>query len=92
MTGQAQWAIVGLILVAIAAWLLWSFARARGGPTTGPTSADTERHLTSATTEVPLAVRCSSCSPPSASEWSCEEASRDASRRRCDDVHVSSKS
>ena len=33
MTGQAQWAIIGLILVAIAAWLLWSFARARGGPT-----------------------------------------------------------
>jgi hypothetical protein len=34
MTGQAQWAIFGLILVAIAAWLLWSFARARGGPST----------------------------------------------------------
>ena len=33
MTGQAQWAIIGLILVAIAAWLLWSFARARCGST-----------------------------------------------------------
>jgi hypothetical protein len=33
MTGQSQWAIIGIVLVVFAAWLLWSFARERGGPT-----------------------------------------------------------
>jgi len=29
MTGQVQWAVIGLILVLVAAWLLWGFLRAR---------------------------------------------------------------
>jgi hypothetical protein len=30
MTGQTMWAIIGLVLVVLGAWLLWSIAR-RGG-------------------------------------------------------------
>jgi uncharacterized membrane protein YeaQ/YmgE (transglycosylase-associated protein family) len=30
MTGQTQWAIIGAVLLVVAAWLLWSFARSRG--------------------------------------------------------------
>jgi hypothetical protein len=30
MSGQAMWAIIGLVLVVVGAWLLWSLARGRG--------------------------------------------------------------
>jgi hypothetical protein len=30
MTGQPQWAVIGVVLVLVAAWLLWGVARARG--------------------------------------------------------------
>ncbi len=30
MTGQTQWAVIGAVLVIVAAWLLWGVARARG--------------------------------------------------------------
>jgi hypothetical protein len=30
MSGQLQWAIIGLVLVAVGGWLLWSLVRARG--------------------------------------------------------------
>jgi hypothetical protein len=30
MSGQAMWAVIGLVLVVVGAWLLWSLARARG--------------------------------------------------------------
>jgi hypothetical protein len=30
MTGNPMWAIIGLVLVVVGAWLLWSLARARG--------------------------------------------------------------
>ncbi|HYW90405.1 MAG TPA: hypothetical protein VFB50_21730 [Chloroflexota bacterium] len=29
MTGQAMWAIIGAVLVVIAAWLLWSVVQSR---------------------------------------------------------------
>jgi hypothetical protein len=29
MSGQAMWAIIGLVLVVVGGWLLWSIARAR---------------------------------------------------------------
>jgi len=29
MSGQAMWAIIGLVLVIVGGWLLWSLARAR---------------------------------------------------------------
>jgi hypothetical protein len=29
MTGQLQWAVIGAVLIVIAAWLLWGFARDR---------------------------------------------------------------
>jgi hypothetical protein len=29
MSGQSMWAIIGLVLVIVGAWLLWSLARAR---------------------------------------------------------------
>jgi hypothetical protein len=29
MTGQRQWAIIGLVLLAIGIWLLWSVVQAR---------------------------------------------------------------
>ena len=29
MSGQAQWAVIGLVLVVVGAWLLWSFTRGR---------------------------------------------------------------
>ena len=29
MTGQVQWAIIGLVLLVIGAWLLWSVVQAR---------------------------------------------------------------
>jgi hypothetical protein len=37
MSGQSMWAIIGLVLLVVGAWLLWSLARARGsiGPTRG---------------------------------------------------------
>jgi hypothetical protein len=30
MTGQLQWAVIGVVLILVAAWLLWGFVRARG--------------------------------------------------------------
>ncbi len=30
MSGQAQWAIIGLVLVVVGGWLLWSLLRASG--------------------------------------------------------------
>jgi hypothetical protein len=30
MTGQAQWAVIGVVLIIVAAWLVWGAARARG--------------------------------------------------------------
>jgi hypothetical protein len=30
MSGQAMWAIIGLVLVVVGGWLVWSVARARG--------------------------------------------------------------
>jgi len=30
MTGQLQWAVIGAVLIVLAAWLLWGFARERG--------------------------------------------------------------
>ncbi len=30
MSGQSQWAIIGLVVVAAGGWLLWSLVRARG--------------------------------------------------------------
>ena len=30
MTGQTMWAVIGLVLIVIAAWLLWSTYRSRG--------------------------------------------------------------
>jgi hypothetical protein len=30
MTGQPQWAVVGAVLIVLAAWLLWGFFRLRG--------------------------------------------------------------
>lgn len=30
MTGQAQWAVIGVVLILVAAWLLWGVTRARG--------------------------------------------------------------
>jgi hypothetical protein len=29
MSGQSMWAIIGLVLLIVGAWLLWSLARAR---------------------------------------------------------------
>ena len=29
MSGQAMWAIIGLVLLVVGAWLLWSLVRAR---------------------------------------------------------------
>jgi len=29
MTGQLQWAVIGLVLIVVAAWLLWGFVRSR---------------------------------------------------------------
>ncbi|MGI9147411.1 MAG: hypothetical protein ACR2IK_12785 [Chloroflexota bacterium] len=29
MSGQAMWAIIGLVLLIVGAWLMWSLARAR---------------------------------------------------------------
>ena len=31
MTGQAQWAAIGVVLILVAAWLLWSAVQQRGG-------------------------------------------------------------
>jgi hypothetical protein len=33
MTGQLMWAIIGLVLVIVGAWLLWSLARRSAGAT-----------------------------------------------------------
>jgi hypothetical protein len=30
MSGQSMWAIIGLVLLIVGGWLLWSLARARG--------------------------------------------------------------
>ncbi len=30
MTGQAQWAVIGVVLILVAAWLLWSAIQQRG--------------------------------------------------------------
>jgi hypothetical protein len=30
MTGQPQWAVIGIVLIVVAAWLIWGAARARG--------------------------------------------------------------
>jgi hypothetical protein len=30
MSGQPQWAIIGVVLVLVGAWLLWTLARGRG--------------------------------------------------------------
>jgi hypothetical protein len=30
MSGQLTWAIIGLVLAVVGAWLLWSFVRSRG--------------------------------------------------------------
>jgi hypothetical protein len=30
MSGKPMWAIIGLVLVVVGGWLLWSVARARG--------------------------------------------------------------
>jgi hypothetical protein len=30
MTGQLQWAVIGVVLLVVAAWLVWGAARARG--------------------------------------------------------------
>ena len=30
MTGQMQWAVIGVVLILLAAWLLWGVARERG--------------------------------------------------------------
>jgi hypothetical protein len=30
MTGQARWAVIGVVLIIIAAWLVWGVARSRG--------------------------------------------------------------
>ena len=30
MSGQLTWAIIGLVLVVVGVWLLWSFVRSRG--------------------------------------------------------------
>jgi len=30
MTGQPQWAVIGVVLIFVAAWLLWGVFRARG--------------------------------------------------------------
>lgn len=30
MTGQLQWAVIGAVLIVVAGWLLWGFARDRG--------------------------------------------------------------
>jgi hypothetical protein len=35
MTGQIQWAIIGLVLVVVGAWLLWSVIRGRQTASTG---------------------------------------------------------
>jgi hypothetical protein len=29
MSGQLMWAVIGLVLVVVGVWLLWSFARGR---------------------------------------------------------------
>jgi hypothetical protein len=29
MSGQIMWAIIGLVLVVVGAWLMWTFARSR---------------------------------------------------------------
>jgi hypothetical protein len=31
MTGQPQWAVIGVVLILVAAWLLWSALQQRGG-------------------------------------------------------------
>jgi hypothetical protein len=31
MTGQPQWAVIGVVLILVAAWLLWSAIQQRGG-------------------------------------------------------------
>ena len=33
MSGQAMWAIIGLVVALVGAWLLWGAARGRGAPT-----------------------------------------------------------
>ncbi|HEY1297984.1 MAG TPA: hypothetical protein VGJ60_33305 [Chloroflexota bacterium] len=38
MTGQVQWAIIGLVLVLVAAWLLWGFLRLRARASTRSTT------------------------------------------------------
>jgi hypothetical protein len=30
MTGQGQWAVIGIVLIVIAAWLVWSAMQQRG--------------------------------------------------------------
>jgi glucose dehydrogenase len=34
MSGQSMWAIIGLVVLVIGAWLLWSVARQRRAPAT----------------------------------------------------------
>jgi hypothetical protein len=34
MTGQAQWAVIGVVVLLVGGWLLWSLVRARGAPGT----------------------------------------------------------
>jgi hypothetical protein len=36
MSGQSMWAIIGLVVLAIGVWLLWSLARARRGTAGSP--------------------------------------------------------
>ena len=33
MSGQAMWAIIGLLVAAVGAWLVWSATRTRGSST-----------------------------------------------------------
>jgi hypothetical protein len=35
MTGQIQWAVIGIVLILVAAWLLWGFVRGRAAPARG---------------------------------------------------------
>ena len=35
MSGQRQWAIIGLVLVVVGGWLLWSLVRARAAKRAG---------------------------------------------------------